>query len=172
VCCHPPKNAEDTNLQPRGGGAVIAEFDGNLTCRRTETVTEVHWQGKFRGPEFAPIHFVLRSVTSERLKDSEGRLIYTVIAEPASDEAQEEMSRAQAADNLAVLKAVASDPGVSLAGIAKVCGWHTRAGDADKSKAQRRVRSLEKRKLLERDGDRIDLTEKGKKTLEIKRGRP
>jgi archaellum biogenesis ATPase FlaH len=172
VCCHPPKNAEDTNLQPRGGGAVIAEFDGNLTCRRTETVSELHWQGKFRGPEFAPIHFILRGVTSGRLKDSEGRLIYTVIAEPASDEAQEEISKAVVADNISVLKAVAADPGVSLAGIAKVCGWHTRAGEPDKSKAQRRVRSLERKKLIERDGDRIELTEKGKKTLEIKGGRP
>ena len=172
VCCHPPKNAEDTNLQPRGGGAVIAEFDGNLTCRRTETVTEVHWQGKFRGPEFAPIHFILRSVTSGRLKDSEGRLIYTVIAEPASEQAQEEISKAIAADNIAVLRAVAADSGVSLAGIAKVCGWQTRAGEADRSKAQRRVRSLEKKKLIERDGDRIEITEKGKRALETKRGRP
>jgi AAA domain-containing protein/Toprim domain-containing protein len=174
VCCHPPKNAEDTNLQPRGGGAVIAEFDGNLTCRRTETVTEVHWQGKFRGPEFAPIHFILRSVTSGRLKDSEGRLIYTVIAEPASEQAQEEISKAVAADNIAVLKAVEADAGISLAGIAKVCGWQTRAGEADRSKAQRRVRSLEKKKLVERDGDRIELTGKGKATLEreTKRGRP
>jgi RecA-family ATPase len=46
VCCHPPKGAQDDNLQPRGGGAFIAEFDGNLTCRRTEAATEVHWQGK------------------------------------------------------------------------------------------------------------------------------
>jgi len=171
VCCHPPKNAEDTNLQPRGGGAVIAEFDGNLTCRRTETVTEVHWQGKFRGPEFAPIHFVLRSVTSGRLKDSEGRLIYTVIAEPASEQVQEEMSKAQAADNIAMLKAVEANPGISLAGIAKACGWNTKGGDPDKSKAQRRFRSQEKRSLLERDGDRIELTPKGKKLLETKEGR-
>jgi RecA-family ATPase len=64
VCCHPPKNAGDDNLQPRGGGAVIAEFDGNLTCRRTETVTEVHHQGKFRGPDFAPMHFLLEGATT------------------------------------------------------------------------------------------------------------
>ena len=46
---------------------MIAEFDGNLTCRRTETVTEVHHQGKFRGPDFAPMHFTLEGATTARL---------------------------------------------------------------------------------------------------------
>jgi hypothetical protein len=34
VACHPPKNAGDDNLLPRGGGAFIAEMDGNLTGRK------------------------------------------------------------------------------------------------------------------------------------------
>jgi hypothetical protein len=85
VCCHPPKNASDDNLQPRGGGAVIAEFDGNLTCKRTDTVTVVHHQGKFRGPDFAPLHFTLEGQTAARLKDSQGRQIWSVFANrPAS----------------------------------------------------------------------------------------
>ena len=33
VATHPPKSASDSNLQPRGGGAFIAEMDGNLTAR-------------------------------------------------------------------------------------------------------------------------------------------
>jgi RecA-family ATPase len=65
VACHPPKNANSENLQPRGGGAFIAEMDGNLTTNMNDGVTELHWQGKFRGPEFAPISFQLRSVTHE-----------------------------------------------------------------------------------------------------------
>ena len=35
VLCHPPKNAGDDNLQPRGGGAYVAEMDGNLCAART-----------------------------------------------------------------------------------------------------------------------------------------
>jgi hypothetical protein len=69
-------------LQPRGGGTFIAEFDGNLTCRCTETATEVHWQGKFRGPDFAPMHFILDGVTTARLKDSRGNQVWTVNARP------------------------------------------------------------------------------------------
>ena len=34
VCCHPTKNAGDESLLPRGGGAFIAEVDGNLTCKK------------------------------------------------------------------------------------------------------------------------------------------
>src|ERR1035437_2271069 len=59
VACHPVKNAGSDNLLPRGGGAFIAEMDGNLTCVKTDAVVTVHWQGKFRGPDFAPIPFHL-----------------------------------------------------------------------------------------------------------------
>jgi RecA-family ATPase len=47
IACHPPKNASDSNLQPRGGGAFIAEMDGNLTAKNDEGSIELHWQGKF-----------------------------------------------------------------------------------------------------------------------------
>src|SRR5262249_19149843 len=165
VCCHPPKNAGDDNLQPRGGGAVIAEFDGNLTCKRTEAVTEVHWQGKFRGPDFAPIHFILRGVTSENLKDSHDRLITTVIAQPASEQDQEAMAKSVRADENKLLQAIADDPKGSLTALARACGWKTRSGDANKVKAQRTVAKLEKAKLVTRERDEIALTERGKKVL-------
>ena len=53
VLAHPVKNAAHDNLLPRGGGAFIAEMDGNLTCAKVDTVT-VHWQGKFRGTQLRP----------------------------------------------------------------------------------------------------------------------
>ena len=39
VLCHPPTNAGDDNLQPRGAGAMIAEWDGNLTATKDGAVT-------------------------------------------------------------------------------------------------------------------------------------
>ena len=88
VLCHPPKNAGDDNLQPRGAGAYIAEIDGNLIVSKDDMTVELHWQGKLRGPDFAPVIFLLRSVTHEELKDTKGRLISTVVAEHLSDTAQ------------------------------------------------------------------------------------
>jgi hypothetical protein len=37
VACHPPKNAGDDNIQPRGGGAFLAEVDGNLIARNDDS---------------------------------------------------------------------------------------------------------------------------------------
>lgn len=84
VLCHPTKNAGDDNLQPRGGGAMIAEWDGNLTATKDGSVTTIHYQIKIRGPDFSPIAFVLRNVTHERLKSKTGKLMPTVVAEPLS----------------------------------------------------------------------------------------
>ena len=65
--CHPVKNAADDNLLPRGGGSYLNETDGNLTALNNDGVVELHWQGKFRGADFAPISFQLRKVTHDRL---------------------------------------------------------------------------------------------------------
>jgi hypothetical protein len=165
VCCHPPKNASDDNLQPRGGGAVIAEFDGNLTCKRTETVTEVHHQGKFRGPDFPPAHFILEGATTARLKDSRGNLIWSVFAKPASEQDQEEISRALEADLASIMTLIRNVSGLSLMEIARRLGWHNRQNLPDKSKVQKRVRKLEKKSWAERDNERLELTDKGRKQL-------
>ena len=165
VCCHPPKNANDENLQPRGGGAAIAEFDGNLTCKRTDTVTEIHHQGKFRGPDFAPLHFTLEPTTSQLLKDKRGNAIWTVLAKPASEQEQENISKAVEADLMAIMRAIRDEPTLSLAGIGKTLGWYNRQSLPDKSKVQKRVRVLEKKKLVERDGERLELTPKGQKRI-------
>jgi hypothetical protein len=35
-------------------GAFLAEIDGNLIYKKDDSAIELHWQGKFRGPDFAP----------------------------------------------------------------------------------------------------------------------
>jgi hypothetical protein len=45
----------------------------------------LHWQGKFRGADFAPLQFLIRTVTHQDLKDSGGKLLPTIIAEHISD---------------------------------------------------------------------------------------
>ena len=74
-------------LVPRGGGAFLNEMDGNLTCRRDEQtcIAEIHWVGKIRGAEFNPDLASTRNDGLEKLKDSEGRLIKTVVAKPTLD---------------------------------------------------------------------------------------
>src|SRR5262249_29381012 len=85
VNCHPTKNASDENLLPRGGGSFIAEVDGNLTASKDDAIVTVSTQGKFRGPDFAPLSFQLATMTHQDLKDSAGRTIPTVVASYLSD---------------------------------------------------------------------------------------
>jgi hypothetical protein len=72
AACNPIKNADPSNLLPCGGGAFIAEVDGNLTLNKSEGSVRMHWQGKHRGPDFDPIHFELKTVTAPTLARQAG----------------------------------------------------------------------------------------------------
>jgi hypothetical protein len=164
VLCHPPKNGGEDNLQPRGGGAYVAEIDGNLTVTKDDMAVELHWQTKLRGPDFAPVNFMLRSVTHEELKDTKGRLISTIVAEHLSDIAQEEMANASRHDEDMALKIVEERPRVSLRELAVALGW-TKDGKPSRSKAQRVLGRLQRDKLIKKDRGRYEVTEKGRKAL-------
>jgi hypothetical protein len=85
VACHPTKNADPANLQPRGGGAFIAEVDGNLTLTKADARVKLHWQVKHRGADFTPLYFALETVTAPMLVDSKGRSVPTVMAVGMAD---------------------------------------------------------------------------------------
>jgi DNA-binding MarR family transcriptional regulator len=164
VNTHPVKNAAPDNLLPRGGGAFLNEVDGNLTLSRSDPTSTLHWQGKFRGPEFDPIHFETRTVTTTRLVDSKGRQLWTVMAKTLTHE--EEQQRAKAAnsneDQVLVMLAEAED-GLTIATIAEKLGWMSNKGEPQKSRVFRILKSLERTKLLTKErGGRSALTEKGR----------
>ncbi len=165
VACHPPKNAGTDNLQPRGGGAFIAEMDGNLTAEKTDSAVELHWQGKFRGPDFAPISFQLRTVTHERLKTTKGRLIPTVVARHLSEAAQQAIEKTQRSHEDAMLKVVAAHPTASLAELANLLGWRMQDGGPYKMRVKRVLKTLEKAKLIKMERDGNMLTPAGEKAL-------
>jgi hypothetical protein len=168
VLCHPPKNAGDDNLQPRGGGSYVAEMDGNLTVTKDDMAVELHWQTKLRGPDFAPVNFLLRSVTHEKLKDTKGRLIPTIVAEYLSDTAQEEMTKASRCDEDLALQALASNPRASFAELAASLGWYAKNGKPNRTKVQRTLGRLQRDKLIKKDRGRYEFTEKGQKALKHK----
>ena len=165
VLCHPPKNAPADNLLPRGGGAFIAEVDGNLTANKNNSTVELHWQGKFRGPDFAPISFLLKTVTNEKLKDSKGRLIPTVIAQFLSEEAQQEIPKAILGDEDRVLAEIARNSKASYSEIAQALSWFLRSGAPHKTKVVRAVTALASHKLVTKGRGEITVTEKGEKVL-------
>jgi AAA domain len=170
INCHPPKNTTDDNLLPRGGGAFLAEVDGNLTAIKNEMAIKVHWQGKFRGLEFDPINFQLKAVTSDRLKDAKGRSIWTVYAKYLSDEAEEQIAASARRDEDALLSNLIAHGHGSVAALAQRMGWFTNKGDPQKSKVHGVLASLKKAKLVRSDRNRLVVTELGLKTIKASNG--
>jgi hypothetical protein len=164
--CHPVKNAGPDNLTPAGGGNFLNQVDGNLTASKTDSTTEVYWQGKIRGVDFAPLHFLIKTVTHERLKDSKGRPIPTVISEWISDTVKEEIAKQRVSDEDQILALVDADPKASQASLAIKMGWKLFSGEPHKSKAARCLKALMAAKLIKptRAGN-YRLTDDGKAAL-------
>jgi hypothetical protein len=162
--CHPVKNASADNLLPRGGGAFLNEVDGNLTAARSGTTTTLHWQGKFRGPDFEPMAFEQWNVTAAALKDSKGRPVPTVIARALTAIEQQAAASQERTDEdaLLILLLESVDGHLSLAAIATALRWLDKKGEPYKSKVVRSLKRLEKEKLVTALRGSYDLTEKGK----------
>ena len=166
VTNHPTKNPDMENLLPRGGGAYLAEVDGNLVAIRNETTVTMHWHGKFRGPDFDPMAFELAEVRAPALVDSKGRQIPTIIARALDDEAHARLRAKARADNSAVLRTLAAGKDMSLTDIAVAIGWHNKKGEANKSRARVVTDRLRKDGLVRLDQDMWVLTTSGEKAAQ------
>jgi hypothetical protein len=165
VLCHPTKRAGDDDLIPRGGGAFLAEVDGNLAIRKADSLVVVTAQGKFRGPEFAPLSFELATVTHARLRDTRGRSVPTVIARPVDDLSKAQLEGTTRRDEDEVLKAIDRAPGSTLSEIARQIGWLLRGGAPHHMKVKRAAVTLQKEKLAEEHRGGWRLTQKGQREL-------
>jgi hypothetical protein len=167
VLCHPVKNATDDNLVPAGGGNFLNEIDGNLVTCADDAGIAMHWQGKWRGVEFNPLHFVTRQVTHERLKDKYDRLIPTIIADFIDEAAREAIADKTVDDRREVLRLIGANPSSSFTTVATGMRWHNSQEKPDRSKAQRFINDLIRRKLVLRDktDDKLKLTDAGKEAI-------
>ena len=161
---HPVKNAAADNLLPAGGGSFLNQVDGNLTAAKSDNTSELHWQGKFRGVEFAPTHFMLRTVTHERLKDSKQRPIPTVVCDWISEGAKEEIAKQRVTDEDRLLRLIQADPKATLASLATKMGWRLFNGDPHKMKVGRAIKGMKKLVTQTRAGN-YSLTTEGEAVL-------
>jgi hypothetical protein len=165
VACHPVKNATFDNMVPKGGGSFLNEVDGNLTCTKTDSVVTLHWQGKYRGPDFAPLPFQLHTVTTEGLSDSKGRLIPSVVATPVSEQERGQAEASSRQDEDAVLLKMQGHRR-SLVDIALLLNWMTKEGKPYKTRVHRAAERLKKSKLVQLERGTYVLTPKGLKEAE------
>jgi hypothetical protein len=150
VTCHPTKTPNMENLLPRGGGAFVAEVDGNLVCLKNGSVVELHWHGKFRGPEFEPISFKLQPGTTDKLKDSKGRRIWTVTAKPITEAERSSLADTSHRKQDELLALMKAQPKLSIAEQAEKLGWFNSKGEPYRSLVVRTRDALAKDKLVER----------------------
>jgi hypothetical protein len=124
-------------------------------------IAEVHWLGKFRGPEFAPLSFQLQPGTTDKLKDSKGRPVWTVTARPLerTERAEKEKTHARNEDRL--LKLIVTFPYYSMTDMAQALQWFYANGDPDKSRVRRVLQALEADHLVKKEGGRYKPTRAG-----------
>ena len=169
VNCHPIKNAARDNLVPMGGSAFLNEVDGNLTLwANNDRQTSLHWQGKFRGPEFEPVHFDLSIVSSDRVKDAEGRLMPSVVARPISELTLEAGEATREADENVILRLMHNHPTASFTDLARRAEWMTLDGRPSKVRVQRIMERLHEDRLVQKHrGGKYRLTEKGNREIGV-----
>ena len=164
VTNHPIKSPDMDNLLPRGGGAYVAEVDGNLVGIRSENTTMVHWHGKFRGPDFEPMYFELMEVTAPDLVDSKGRSIPTVIARELSEDSHTNLRAKARAENNTVLLILAVGPeDMSTIDIALAAGWVNKRGEANKMRVRHCLNRLRDGKMVKLELGSWRVTDAGKK---------
>ena len=170
VLAHPikrPANAAD--CLPRGGGAFIAEVDGNLTLWGQDGEIALHWAGKFRGAEFAAIPLTLESVETSSVMDAKGRPVKTVIARegrPGAAEDKEGRRQREIEQIMTTLARIGRARGPlqlgQAAGLLEIGGNK----DAQRGPYQVVFRHIEKLKadgLMSEAGGLLEITAKGRK---------
>jgi AAA domain-containing protein/bifunctional DNA primase/polymerase-like protein len=161
ILAHPVKNAEAIGeMVPRGGGAFLNEMDGNLGAARIDGLIGVQSVGKFRGPEFAPLHFGVHGVPDvpALFNPKKGKFMPTVVAAPVSEAGAAARAREGETADIQLLRDIDTHPRDAHRDRAPRLGCsHTTVG--------RRIEKLAKRKLVDDTGLHTKLTPKGQKEL-------
>jgi hypothetical protein len=157
---HPVKNATRSNLSPKGGSSLVNEVDGNLTLWNEGGIVTLHWQVKFRGPEFQPLSFELHRYESELIKDAKGRLMPTILAKPLLTVRASEISRENMTLEDRLLLSIRDDQSMSLSARAEAIGTYA-------MKVKRLIQKLQSQKLIRPFRTNWELTKEGERAVEM-----
>lgn len=170
---HPVKNATRGNLTPKGGSSLLNEVDGNLTLWNEGGILSLHWQGKFRGAEFEPLHLELQRHESAKLCDSQGRIIPTILAKPLLETRAMQIATENLSREDRVLLSIADAPALSIRDRCVACGLTLQDGRAATGPMTRIFRKLAEQKLIRKFRTNWELTKEGERAVEmIQSGKP
>ena len=170
VPAHPVKKpASVEDCLPRGGGAFLAEVDGNLALWRQDETISLQIAGKFRGSPFDPIPFRLETVETVSVRDQRGRPVRTVLAQLVeATEAENDAGQARKALEDAILAFTRVTSFASIRDMAIGAGLigpedSPRENNKGYQRAKRAIRRLLTQKLITDVGDRFSITAAGRK---------
>lgn len=168
VPAHPVKNAAKNNLTPMGGSALLNEVDGNLCLWKRDSAVEMHWQGKHRGAEFEPLMFEMKGVQSEKVRDSKGRIMPTVMAVPLLETRAMEIASQSVSMEDRLLLNIDQWPAQSIRQRCVEIRLVNDKGDPKSTNLTRMLDKLRDEKLIDRPlRGNYRLTERGREAVEI-----
>jgi hypothetical protein len=148
VLAHPTKGANEINeMVPRGGGAFLNEMDGNIGAARGDGgLIGIQATGKFRGPEFTPLHFALHSIRDvpALFNEKKGKHLPTVVAQPVTEAGAAARAMESDTADIRLVRFIDANPKASFVQIAAEF-------KTNKSRAERMVQALITEKLVKRD---------------------
>ncbi len=154
VLTHPTKRAADDDLMPRGGGAFLAEVDGNMAVMRKDSLLAVVPFGKFRGDMSWSQRYEIEIVGDHpKLKDARGRQMRSVLARPVDEATATALERRGERDEDCVLRALPShqDGGLTQTDVASKLCWFIKGDPTQPAhyRVKRLLEVLQQSKLAE-----------------------
>jgi biotin operon repressor len=156
---HPTKNATEEDLYPYGGGAIMNEIDGNLTLWKGETIKLS--QNRVRGPEFEPRFYRIEKLSSPDIVDDKGRQILLPVMRPTTAQDVEEREAAESNTDIAFLRVLEATPEAAQRDLAQAIGLSLGA-------INKKIKRLEKQKMIEKGLKGYRLTSKAERLLKTK----
>ena len=163
VCSHPTKNAaKHEELVPRGGGAFVAEVDGNLTLMKRDVgQSEMFWSKKFRGRIDNPVQIALTPVEAHTTRDAKGRPLRSVLASVTATTPVEAINAQKLRDRIMRIMAdgkTRTVEEVALAALEMLPGQPARNDTPGYRKTGFQMDGLRKMRLLEKTDGRWRVT--------------
>jgi hypothetical protein len=165
--CHPTKRAGNDDLMPRGGGAFLAEVDGNIAVVVEDSLLKVAPFGKYRGDMSWKQRYEIGVVKDHpKLKDARGRQMNSVVARPVGDGVAAVMEKRTDADMQLVLNAVHATLSASPSDLARILAWTYGAkSEPHVNRVRRNLDRLAKDKLVREVMGKWRATEAGQREL-------
>jgi len=144
---HPTKDARRDNLLPRGGGALVAEIDSNLTLWNDSGLLTLHYT-KLRGIPFDP---VMIELVPQSVGFSDGTVTDVVVGRIISEsDALTKRLQARSEDEL-LLECIGAKPDATQTQWAEALGWKDGQGRPYRVKVQRTLKRLEAEGKIRKD---------------------